>query len=75
MLRVIGVLIFALIVLGLAGHLFYKNKSRNETSQVQPQWQHRDYRPSLRISRVLVVPCTSRENNTTPKTIDCTVHQ
>ena len=40
MLRVIGVLIFALIVLGLAGHLFYKNKSRNETSQVQPQWQH-----------------------------------
>ena len=39
MLRVIGVLIFALIVLGLAGHLFYKNKGRDETSHIQPQWQ------------------------------------
>ncbi len=40
MLRVIGVLIFALILLGLAGHLFYKNKSRDETSHIQPQWQY-----------------------------------
>ena len=40
MLRVIGVLILAMIVLGLAGHLFYKNKSRDETSHVLPQWQY-----------------------------------
>mgnify|MGYP000044191654 FL=1 len=40
MIRVIGVIIFALIVLGLAGHLFYKNKNRDETSHFQAQWQH-----------------------------------
>ena len=40
MFRVLGVLVFALIVLGLAGHLFYKNKSRDESSKTQPQSQN-----------------------------------
>ena len=40
MLRVIGVVIFALIVLGLAGHLFYDRKSQSETSHNQPSWMH-----------------------------------
>ena len=40
MFRILGVLVFALIVLGLAGHLFYKNKSRDETSHLLPKWQY-----------------------------------
>ena len=40
MLRVIGVLIFALIVLGLAGHLFYSRKGESETGHNQSTWMH-----------------------------------
>ena len=40
MLRVIGVLILALVVLGLAGHLFYDRKSKSETGLHQPSWMH-----------------------------------
>ncbi|MBB5209883.1 hypothetical protein [Microbulbifer hydrolyticus] len=40
MLRVIGVLVFALILLGLAGHLFYQRKSENETSHTEAAWMH-----------------------------------
>mgnify|MGYP000477664510 CR=1 FL=1 len=38
MLRVIGVIIFALILLGLAGHLYYSRKGENQTSQL-PHFQ------------------------------------
>lgn len=34
MLRVIGVIIFALILLGLAGHLYYSRKGENQTSHL-----------------------------------------
>ncbi|WP_226664970.1 hypothetical protein [Microbulbifer aggregans] len=40
MLRVIGVLLFALLLLWLAGYIYYKNKGENETSHTssQPPW-------------------------------------
>ena len=41
MLRVIGVIIFALILLGLAGHLYYSRKGENQTSHLpQPEQWH-----------------------------------
>lgn len=49
MFRIISVLIFALILLGLAGHLFYDQKSKNETGHNPSTWMHHLAQNAVRV--------------------------